>query len=819
MKNNNLPLNDSSSNAIDKDNTFSFYKKPIKNVTPSKELSLHDAWMLIIGDEYKSSTNELRSINDIPHKKDFKASNFDYVTFNGTFTKRNEKDLLKASNYFTIDIDTLGDNLMKVRQRIIDDKVLSPQLVFISPSGDGLKIIIKIDSNLIDFDSNSNKTNTIWQSVNSYFSVHYSDLISPKDSFGYIDKACKDISRACFLCHDSTAHLNVNDDAIIDDTFFSQYQPLEIKTKSTTSKTKSNSKIKVNPATTLDDLASRHLLPNENHHDDLLRFIGASSTIGTTKEVTLDYILNYVNISQDSTRYDINKLKELIDDVYQRYNTDYDDVKVLSQVEIGYNILKFKYSKDTKTYIPTSLYWDEVRSVLHKAGFAKRKVGKNYVYIQKKGCIISEVSTENMRDYMTDYVDGIVNILNFSYQGEKYTIYPITIREIYLKNSNNIFNAKWLEHLLINDEPILKDTNDEMYFYFNNVIVTISKEGLNIEEWKEKKGFCVWDKQVIKHDFCHTTEYTSSHFYKFLRNVTNHNDERYLTLVTGIGYLVHYNFKESEGQAVILYDETITDTKTPQGGSGKGLIVNAISQIRNVTKIDGKSFDTTNRFKWELITPSTQVVFLDDVKPTFDFSVLHSNLTDGWTIERKYLSQFTIAPHDSPKTIITSNSIIKGEGSTNKRRQHEIELSTHYSKKIINGDEKPIEDEHGCIFFSTSWNVDEWNMFFSLMFDCAFQYLNHGFKRSKGVNIELNRFRQSTSEEFAEWIETCNLIPNERYESKTYYDRFIQLFYGNTHTIGQRTFTGWIKYYAKYKRLTYESKQSNSTTYFILKSI
>jgi hypothetical protein len=35
-----------------------------------------------------------------------------------------------------------------------------------------------------------------------------------------------------------------------------------------------------------------------------------------------------------------------------------------------------------------------------------------------------------------------------------------------------------------------------------------------------------------------------------------------------------------------------------------------------------------------------QVVWIDDIKPDFDFSLLHSNLTDGWTIERKNLPQF-----------------------------------------------------------------------------------------------------------------------------------------------------------------------------------
>jgi hypothetical protein len=291
-------------------------------------------------------------------------------------------------------------------------------------------------------------------------------------------------------------------------------------------------------------------------------------------------------------------------------------------------------------------------------------------------------------------------------------------------------------------------------------------------------------------------------------------------MATGIGYLLHHHFRESEGQAVLFYDESITDIKTPMGGSGKGLIINAVKQVRNVTKVDGKHLANDNRFRWELVTPSTQIVWLDDVKSDFDFSILHTNLTDGWTIERKYLSQFVIDPQDSPKTVICSNSIIQGGGSTNRRRQFIIELSDFYSKQIIKGDEKPVEQTHGCIFFNkTTWQANEWNMFFSLMLDCAYQYLNSGLVHSSGINVEINRFRQATSEDFAEWVIDQDFEKNIQYETANYFKEFVSMYYGDNLSIGQRTFTGWIKEYARYKRWKFDRKQSNGTTYFLFNSI
>jgi hypothetical protein len=486
----------------------------------------------------------------------------------------------------------------------------------------------------------------------------------------------------------------------------------------------------------------------------------------------------------------------------------------LTKLTFGYGLLYFKNSRDAKDYIPSGLFHDAIRAMLEDAGFAKRRVGKNFILIRQQTSIISEVSTEDMKDFIGMHVEGISDGYSFAYSGRDYEIPPETIREIYFRNSHNIFNDKWLQHLREHKDPILRDSEKKMFFPFKNAIVSVTSSGITAKPWDEMEGGCVWSEQIIPHDFTHSPEPEQGHFYQFLRNVTNHDVRRWQTMVTGLGYLMHHHFRESEGQAVVFYDETITDTRTPQGGSGKGLIVNAIKQARNVAKVDGKHLDSSNRFRWELITPSTQVAWLDDVKTDFDFSLLHSNLTDGWTIERKHLQQFLIAPKDSPKTVICSNSIIQGGGSTNVRRQFIIELSDYYSRQIVRGDEKPIETTHGCLFFGDAWNDEDWSRFFTFMLDCAMQYLSTGLMAFEGVNVDVNRFRQSTSEDFAEWIEDANLSLNEDHITKQHYNSFTSIYYGDSNRIHQRTFTAWLKDYAAYKRMHFEKRSSNSQQIF-----
>ena len=69
---------------------FSFYKAPIRNTIPYKQITLRDAFNYIIGSYAKNRTLDLRSIKDERKARAFKADRFDYCTFSGTFNARKE---------------------------------------------------------------------------------------------------------------------------------------------------------------------------------------------------------------------------------------------------------------------------------------------------------------------------------------------------------------------------------------------------------------------------------------------------------------------------------------------------------------------------------------------------------------------------------------------------------------------------------------------------------------------------------------------------------------------------------------------------------
>jgi len=169
----------------------SFFKAPVRNVFPLNALKLHEIHSLITSNTYKRATERLRSISDIKEKRKFKANNFDYVTFSGVFEKRSDKELIKHSSLITIDFDHLG-NIQLVKDQLLQDEYFDTELLFTSPSGDGLKWIIRIDLSEATHQE-------YFKAIANYLQQTYNIEV---------DQSGKDVSRACFLSYDPDAFLH-----------------------------------------------------------------------------------------------------------------------------------------------------------------------------------------------------------------------------------------------------------------------------------------------------------------------------------------------------------------------------------------------------------------------------------------------------------------------------------------------------------------------------------------------------------------------------------------------------------------------------------
>lgn len=170
---------------------FSYFKAPVSNTVPYKEISLLDVHYLLLSNKFAAQTTTLRNITDKQEARKYKASLFPYVTFSGTFSKRNDQSLLRHSGLITIDFDHV-DNVQDLKAKLLQDEYFETELLFVSPSGDGLKWIIPIDLA-------KSKHQHYFKAIANYLKHQYQLEVDPSG---------KDVSRACFLPHDAEAFIN-----------------------------------------------------------------------------------------------------------------------------------------------------------------------------------------------------------------------------------------------------------------------------------------------------------------------------------------------------------------------------------------------------------------------------------------------------------------------------------------------------------------------------------------------------------------------------------------------------------------------------------
>lgn len=157
--------------------------------TPCGTMTLPQAQAYITSQAAKRVTTELRKIKDHKLAQVFKLQNFRIATFGGVFSTRKVSGLAIASGYMILDIDGLESEaqVQDVRYFLIHDKRIRSKMVFISPSGRGVKDVIAIDSSK----GLSFKDYFSWVSMYLQF------------EFGIeIDRSGSDISRACYLPYD-----------------------------------------------------------------------------------------------------------------------------------------------------------------------------------------------------------------------------------------------------------------------------------------------------------------------------------------------------------------------------------------------------------------------------------------------------------------------------------------------------------------------------------------------------------------------------------------------------------------------------------------
>ena len=735
------------------------------------------------------------------------------ICFSGTFNKRTDASLIQHSGFICLDFD----GYEKQKEMLHDKENLTKNKyvfsVFISPSGNGLKVIVKIPA---DAENHTNYFN----SLEKYFN-------SP-----YFDKTSKNLSRVCYESYDPLLHINENS---------SVWDIIEEPEYTEVSKVRDNPTIPITDENKIVEILVKWwtkkypMMEGQRNHNCYILAM-AFNDFGINKGLA-SYVMNQYASEDFTTR----EISNTIDSAYKHtgnFGTKYyEDEERINQIraklrrgvskkEIRFQLQDSNLDSDTIESVLNKVeeenakqtFWDrnekgvirvvhiQFKQFLEDSGFYKYcpEGGKNYVFVKVTNNLIDHTSEKEIKDFVLNHLLELDDIGVYNY----------------FADNTRFFKEEFLSLLSTIEIYFIADTKDAAYLYYKNCAVKISKDGISTLDYLDLGGY-VWKDHVIDRNFTLCGVTAKCDFKKFVSNINGGDEGRVKSMESTLGFLMHGYKNLSFCPAVILNDEVISDN--PEGGTGKGLLMSALSKMKKLVVIDGKSFAFERSFAYQLVSADTQILCFDDVRKHFDFERLFSVVTEGLTLEKKNKDAIKIPFAKSPKIAITTNYAIKGAGNSFARRKWELELHQYYTKEFT-----PL-DEFGKLMFG-DWNDDDWCEFDNYMIGCLKSYLKTGLVKSKFVNLKIRQLSAETCHEFIEW---CGLVDsNERnvvlqtdtrlYKNELYFN-FVEEYpdYGprGRMSISRTKFYRWLVSYAIYKEGTMpEEDRDQQGRWIIIKS-
>lgn len=683
--------------------------------------------------KYADLIKQIRKEKDKTQRNEFKKG-LPAICFSGTFQKRADDAIIEHSGLICLDFDGYKTkrDMLEYKETLREDAHV--MAVFVSPSGDGLKVIVKIPAEI-------GNHKRYFDALEKYFDCPEFDVTS------------KNISRVCYESYDPEIHVNLESN-VWTKLSEEESKPLDMKSIRTTIPIRDENKI-------MDRLMrwwnKEYGLVEGARNNNVFVLAAAFNDFGISRSLA-----EYVIMQMQSSDFPGSEIKTTIESAYRnraahgtKFYEDENEVhRIKSRIisgasskEIKKDLIELSVAEEDiddvvesiEKNLSVSKFWTVsdkgavniihyvFKEFLQQNGFYKYAPhgSDKYMFVRVTNNLIDKAAEEDVKDMVLGYLEKFEDLSIYNYFADK----------------TRFFKEDFLSLLDTVNIHFVEDTLDMSFIYFRNCALKVMKDSLEQIDYVDLGGF-VWRDQVIDRDYTRTNV-SECDFKRFLSNISGGSEEAITSFRSTIGFLMSGYKDPGFCPSVILNDEVITDN--PEGGTGKGLFVQAVSKMKKVSYIDGKTFSFDKQFAFQTISTDTQVISFDDVKKGFPFERLFSVITEGITLEKKNKDAIKIPFRHSPKIVMTTNYAISGKGNSFERRKWELEFRQHYNK-----DYTPV-DEFGARLFD-DWTEDEWLSFDNYMVSNLQLYLESGLIKSEFKNLGIRKLASETCHEYIEWL-------------------------------------------------------------------
>lgn len=849
---------------------LSYYKNAKDN--KGSQQSLQQIITLFADVAMADTTQYFRGLTPGKSKDEYKVSKFPGVTFSGTFapatyikddTKKKVeavKDFLNGkctwadvnkngwfaertrhitqlaqhSGLLCMDIDGKDNPGLKERlPNLLPSLKKDPSiaLFFISPSGEGLKVIFKTEPNTAQHLA-------FFLAIKKYLLEQYNLKT---------DDSGKDVSRLCFICYDPNYYYNPQ--AITFPLADWQQEPEPLQPQPFTQQQEKEF-ADVNSLEAVFEFTRRGNFKGQSvdyveGKRNIFLFLFASNCCrkgiseaecrAYADTFTSDLSTNEVKASIESAyrtnAYQFGKYAK------QASNQKPPKPKPLAPppgdedgdeeqlVTIDDNLFWYKTVNEKTQKETIGLLYNKFFDFLETQGFYNLKIDtQNVELIHEGNGIVEPVLINNHRNDVKTFINRFCK-----------TNKLFSVLEMLHRGEDKYFARKKFINLNYKKIEFLKDTSTTSYYFHSNCVVEVTSDGVSTRPYKSGEK-ALWRSQIIDRPFTldepeYPVDAEGRHLPKefkceFARyqclaasnpnkpvDVTTYN-ERFYAHMTAFGYLIN-GHKPSDAKAIVAVDHKKGADRMEQNGrTGKGIFAKALGYVKKRYNVDGRKFDPKDATVFDSVTMDVKVITVTDCNPNFDFGYFFVPITEDFTFRKLYLGYVTIPFVDSPKFYFDSNFSFRGAGGSFEGRQHIIEFDDYFTPEY-----KPTHEFGHSLFID--WDDEQWNLFYNHAYYCDAVYKLTGLKDYPGGNYIDRKLMNEVPQEFVDWLDAVELDPKGNPKQKD--GKPIYLIPHNTRAkkldlYGQwknladqwglqktsaKTFTGWMQKYCSARELQY----------------